>query len=512
MNKIRTLHLLSMLLVGMLFSSCSAEESVDADYSFEVARDVTQSISDFHSVEFSTNKNLDLGFYEGEVWIKLEISNGTNPASFIVLCNDLINQNYRFYKLDTSTNTFIPRQIAPEIEKYDHRSFNFAKPNFQVDLDETEQATFLITTSSDGRILQATPKLISINEFLSVKQQTQLIDIVFYITILLLLLINLFYFRLIRSDIYYYYGAYILSSCLMYLFVEGRLYRLGATHVLVDHLMFIAIRIWILANVLFTVTFLETRTTNPGFYKFIIAVLVLTLLPSTIYQLIFPRFSISTLHMFENIIGFVWIILSLVTVRIAFKKRKVKSTYYLISYSCLLLFVLLGLIDSHTTILPGDPFSYFKIGTVLEFIGFTYFITLLVKQKLTMNERLEKELSESRKELQEKEKMLASKNTDLVSVFKLIENSFSSESDWNDFKQRFEKLDANFVTSLEARHSDLSKSEIRLLTLIRIGYSQKEIANILNIAPDSVKKARSRTRKKLNLQDSVALADYLLKL
>lgn len=470
-----------------------------------------QNISDFQSVQFNSNNILDLGFYKGEVWIKLEISNGKTPASFIVLCNDLINHNYRFYTLDKLKNTFVTNQKEVNLEKYDHRSFHFAKPNFQIDLDAYEEGTFLITTSSDGRILQATPRLITSNEFITVKQQTLLIDTVFYGSILLILLINLFYFRLIRSDIYYYYGAYILTGCLMYLFVEGRLYGLGASHILIDHLMFIAIRLWILSGILFTTRFLETKTTNPKYYKFIMIMLALTLGSSTIYQFVFSRFSISTLHQLENLIGFIWIILSLITVGIAFKKRKNKSIYYLISYSTLLFFVTLGLIDSHTTMLPGDPFSYFKIGTVFEFIGFTYFITVLVKQKLAINESLEKELSKSRTELQEKDKLLATKNTDLISVFKLIENSFASDSDWNDFKERFKALNPDFVTSLMAKHADLSKSEIRLLTLIRIGYSQKEIATILNIAPDSVKKLRSRARKKLNLQDSVSLTDYLLK-
>jgi DNA-binding CsgD family transcriptional regulator len=199
-------------------------------------------------------------------------------------------------------------------------------------------------------------------------------------------------------------------------------------------------------------------------------------------------------------------------VGIAFRKRKVKSIYYLVSYSTFLLFVTLGLIDSHTTMLPGDPFSYFKVGTVFEFIGFTYFITVLVKQRLAGNEKLEEELLKSRTALEEKEKLLASKDTDLVSVFKLVENSLANDDDWTDFKQRFETLKPDFITSLSVKHPDLSKSETRLLTLVSIGYSQKEIADILGIAPESVKKSRSRARRKLNLPDSVTLKEYLLKL
>lgn len=211
----------------------------------------------------------------------------------------------------------------------------------------------------------------------------------------------------------------------------------------------------------------------------------------------------------ENMIGFVWIIFSLVTVVIAFKKRKIQSIYYIISFSLLLLFVTLGLLDSHYTILPGDPFSWFKIGTILEFIGFTYFITLIVRQKLRKNDEMAAELFENKTELEKKDLLLAFKKSEIVSVFKLVENSLHNEEDWIEFKERFKDQNPNFLTKLLAEHQDLSKSEIRLLTLIKIGYTQKEIASILNIAPDSVKKARSRVRKKLSLSDDTKLSDYL---
>ncbi|MFI1771959.1 7TM diverse intracellular signaling domain-containing protein [Thalassobellus citreus] len=508
MKNKRNLNILLILLVSIIFSSCSHEKLINVDYSFKVAKDVKHSIHDFNKVDFTSDNNLDLGFYTGQIWIKLEIENGRNLESIIVLCNDLINHNYRFYKLNKKNQSFIPQKEL-DIEKYDHRSYLFAKPNFKIDLEPYEKGTFLISTTSDGRILQATPKLVSIDEFVSIKQQVLIFDIVFYCFVILLLIINLLYFRLVTSNIYLFYAAYIISGCLMYLFVEGRLYGLGLSNFIIDHLMFISIRVWIISSVLFTLNFLETKKTNPSYYKFIILMLLITLGGTTIYQLLFYDFSISTLHQFENIIGFVWILLSLTTVSIAFKKRKTHSIYYLISYSAFLLFVTFGLLDSHTTILPGDPFSYFKIGTILEFIGFTYFISLLIKKRLLKTEKLAYELSQNHKNILEKEKLLIARNNDLVNVLKVVENSFSNEADWDNFKERFKLLNPNFISTLSTKYPNLTKSEIRLLTLIRIGYSQKEIATILNIAPDSVKKARSRVRKKLNLEDKEQLNTYI---
>ncbi len=497
-------------------SSCSDIEYGEIEYSFYVAKDVEYDSAQFDQIQFVPGKDLDLGFYEGNAWIKLEIENSDNPTTVVVVCGDLINRKYRFYELDASGDELLPRKKDVDLAKVDHRTFNFPKPNFEISLDPYEKSTFFISTTSDGRILQASPRLVSLEKFQSIKQQTLVFDIVFYGSISILLLINLFYFHIIRSNIYYFYGAYILSGCLMYLFVEGRLYGLGLSHALIDHLMFISIRLWILTGVLFMINFLRTKETNPRFYHIILWLLVVTLGLTTVYQLAFPSVSISKLHMTENILGFLWIVLSLMNVAISFKTRKLESYYYLIAYSVFLFFVTLGLVDSHTTILPGDPFSYFKIGTILEFIGFTYFIAILIKKRLVSGEHLERELSQARFELEEKENQLNAnrqiKNTDFASIFKLVESSLSTDSEWDEFKARFDQVQPNFYNKLLRKHPELSKSETRLLILIHIGYSQKEIAEILGIAPDSVKKSRTRARKKLKIPVDVRLEEFLLQL
>ena len=147
---------------------------------------------------------------------------------------------------------------------------------------------------------------------------------------------------------------------------------------------------------------------------------------------------------------------------------------------------------------------------IIEFIGFTYFIALLIKRNLKKTSELESQLIANKKELSEVSKKLETKldKTDLLGIFKLLESSFNKE-EWPIFKSRFEELSPNFLSQLNKNHPDLSKSEIRLLTLIRIGFTQKEIAEVLSIAPDSAKKAKQRVRKKLGLARSLNLAEYL---
>lgn len=71
----------------------------------------------------------------------------------------------------------------------------------------------------------------------------------------------------------------------------------------------------------------------------------------------------------------------------------------------------------------------------------------------------------------------------------------------------FEKIDNLFYKTLVNRFPNLSKSEIEICKLIRLGLSSKEIADIRKISLNSVKMNRYRIRKKmeLNREDDLVL-------
>lgn len=56
-----------------------------------------------------------------------------------------------------------------------------------------------------------------------------------------------------------------------------------------------------------------------------------------------------------------------------------------------------------------------------------------------------------------------------------------------------------FQAQLQAICPGLTAYELRLCTYLKTNLSTKEIATLLNITPDSVKKAKHRLRKKLNI-------------
>ncbi|OQP58261.1 hypothetical protein A3860_08045 [Niastella vici] len=92
---------------------------------------------------------------------------------------------------------------------------------------------------------------------------------------------------------------------------------------------------------------------------------------------------------------------------------------------------------------------------------------------------------------------------------KLRQYSILTEDDWNEFRSLFEKVQTGFFDKLKLQFPDLTPSEQRLLALMKLKLSKREMAGMLGIAPDSIKKTRQRIRKKINVQDDVALEELV---
>jgi len=102
-------------------------------------------------------------------------------------------------------------------------------------------------------------------------------------------------------------------------------------------------------------------------------------------------------------------------------------------------------------------------------------------------------------------------NTPLFSrLINLIDYSFNLDKDWDEFKMYFEGVHKDFFSKLKKDNPELSAGELRLCALVRLNLNLKESATLLNISPDSVKTARHRLRKKLNLPEDSNLSDYLM--
>jgi len=101
-------------------------------------------------------------------------------------------------------------------------------------------------------------------------------------------------------------------------------------------------------------------------------------------------------------------------------------------------------------------------------------------------------------------------NESLKKLDQLVKKNYQVDKDWDDFKLYFEKIHSGFFNAILKISPDLSNSDLKLCTLLRLNLNTKEAANILGISPESVKTARYRIRKKLNLVREENLVSYLM--
>jgi hypothetical protein len=90
-----------------------------------------------------------------------------------------------------------------------------------------------------------------------------------------------------------------------------------------------------------------------------------------------------------------------------------------------------------------------------------------------------------------------------------VQNKITFDVDTKAFYQRLDKLNDAFYSELHAVFPDLSKTDKRLCSLIRLKIDSHEIATLQNITLSSLNTSRYRLRKKLNLSKDDDLDDFI---
>ena len=96
---------------------------------------------------------------------------------------------------------------------------------------------------------------------------------------------------------------------------------------------------------------------------------------------------------------------------------------------------------------------------------------------------------------------------------KLIKNinaKLKNNDDWEYFKKAFDNTDQPLFSQLKAAHSSLTKNDLKLCAYLRLNLSSKEIAPLLNISVHSVEIKRYRLRKKMGLERSQGIVEYIM--
>lgn len=152
-----------------------------------------------------------------------------------------------------------------------------------------------------------------------------------------------------------------------------------------------------------------------------------------------------------------------------------------------------------------------------------------MKRNKLERERVDAELAFKKKELTTHALHLAKKNEVLESVkqkakalranegasgyqelIKTINFDQQDDKNWESFTQYFEQVHKDFSANVKSKYPNVTKNELRFMALLKMNMSSKEIATILNISPDGIKKARQRLRKKMDLTPEESLENTVL--
>lgn len=183
--------------------------------------------------------------------------------------------------------------------------------------------------------------------------------------------------------------------------------------------------------------------------------------------------------------------------------------------------------------------EYFLIGSIiiLVLLVITIFLMFKLQKSKSRQKNIEKEILA--KEIERKNKEIKNNNIQILQNTEIIKSAQKELEQLKDIsdgklqpsfnklihelksapsvlkKDEFEKLfmeiDDEFYKRILQKHPNLSKNELRLCAFLKLNLSSKEISAITQQTPHSITVARSRLRKKMNIEKDESLPNYFIK-
>jgi len=122
-----------------------------------------------------------------------------------------------------------------------------------------------------------------------------------------------------------------------------------------------------------------------------------------------------------------------------------------------------------------------------------------LRQKTEMLEQLQTEVKQIKKANDD------ALTPHLTFLNTLTQSTILTEKDWEEFRELFDKAYTGFFIKLKDKYNNLTPAETRLMALIKLNLSNKEMATMLGVGLDAIKKTKQRVKKKINLPEDMDL-------
>ena len=100
---------------------------------------------------------------------------------------------------------------------------------------------------------------------------------------------------------------------------------------------------------------------------------------------------------------------------------------------------------------------------------------------------------------------------ELKKLVSLLSNDERLDADWESFAYHFDQVHTDFLRRIKGEYPNLSPKDQKLCAYLRMNLSTKEIAPLLNISVRGVEISRYRLRKKMNLDSTINLNEFMMK-
>lgn len=112
--------------------------------------------------------------------------------------------------------------------------------------------------------------------------------------------------------------------------------------------------------------------------------------------------------------------------------------------------------------------------------------------------------------LQSLKKQLPNDNkSELDALLKMIKDGGKLDDAWDSFTRQFDQVHVEFHNRIKEQFPQLTKTDLKLCTYLRMNLSSKEIASLMYVSLRAVEVSRSRLRKRLGLSKELNLLTFI---
>src|SRR4051812_14005080 len=369
------------------------------EYYFYTEKDL--SLPDILHQQFKPKKDVKLDYITGIIWVKFVIKNASPTTRFVMHASDGHVSGLYLYKPTPAGYVMTPAKLHhPE----DGREVYNRIPAFFLDLNQGETKIFYLKIYATNEVVNFSYFIQNTVSYIESVQIDYLIIGLYCGALMLIFIINIFYYVSLKNSLFLIYATYVLVTLLLTLTIHGFAWLWIPDLDTSYHIAYFTFRSWPDIFLFFTMNLVMLKQHYPKFTKFCYTFIAY-------HSLLMPVFEFTdSFHMRTQLMAqwevanwLVGLVIIIITVIISYKYNKYLLKYYLISYGILsltLLYFCVYIAANENWLVVEHVF---KTGTLVEVITFSFAVSRsfrITKADLKKKKEDEQKLHEKVRQLE----------------------------------------------------------------------------------------------------------------